>query len=72
MEREVFDLSLLRERIKSKGMRLDQLAERIGIGKWALFQKLHGRYDFKSTEIVRLAEALGIPNREIATYFFRR
>lgn len=72
MEREVFDLSLLRERIKGKGMRLDQLAERIGIGKWALFQKLHGRYDFKSTEIVRLAEALGIPNREIATYFFRR
>lgn len=72
MEREVFDMSILNERIKSKGIGLDALAVRIGIGKWALFQKLHGRYDFKSTEIVRLADALGISGREIATYFFKR
>jgi hypothetical protein len=72
MTREIFDLTRLRERMRSQGMSIERLAEAVGLGTWAMWAKLHGDYDFKSTEIIRVADALKIPGREIATYFFRR
>ncbi len=67
-----FDYSRLRERIKKLGYSVPRLADAVGMGAWALGQKLRGYYDFKSTEIITLADVLGITLSQIPAYFFQK
>lgn len=67
-----FDYTALRERIKKLGYSVPRLADAVGMGAWALGQKLRGYYDFKSTEIIALAEVLGISLAQIPHYFFQQ
>lgn len=68
--RAKFDYSLLRRRMKNKGFTLQTLAKRINMSVCTLCGKLLGNYDFKSTEIVQIADVLEIQTEDIPKYFF--
>lgn len=67
-----FDYTALRGRIKRLGYSVPRLADAADMGAWALGQKLRGYYDFKSAEIITLADLLGISLAQIPHYFFQQ
>lgn len=54
------DIELLQEKIKARGVKLEWLAERMGITRYSLRNKMTGAYQFKQAEIKALCEALDI------------
>lgn len=46
------------------------LAKRIGLSEHTVSKKLNQRAEFKSSEILKIAEVLGITCEEIGDYFF--
>ena len=51
---------MLRERISESGLKLQYIAEKLGISRYALSMKLDNRREFKTSEVATLCELLGI------------
>lgn len=51
---------LLREKIEASGLKLQYIADQLGISRAALTMKIENKSDFRQKEIVKLCELLGI------------
>lgn len=60
----------LRGKIKEVCGTQDAFAEKIGIGRVSLSQRLNNLIEFTQEEIFKSCEVLGIPLEEIPVYFF--
>lgn len=64
------DYTLLRGRIRERGLTQKELAEKIGTSEGQLCQKLSGNFVFRQDEIDRISNLLEISANEIGTFFF--
>ena len=64
------DYSKLLDRAKKLGFDQKKLAEAAGISESHFCRKLGGEYAFTQTEIITIAEILGILAEEYGLYFF--
>ncbi len=69
-DRTEFDYSRLRGRIKEKCDTQDAFAERLGIGRVSLSQRLNNLLDFSQDEMFKACDVLDINKAEIPSYFF--
>lgn len=60
----------LRAAIARNGLSAPKLAERIGIGKKAIYQKMRGETQFTQKEISAIAKVLHLSNEDMITIFF--
>lgn len=60
----------LRGKIKEICGTQDIFAERIGIGRVSLSQRLNNQLEFTQEEIYRACEVLGISIEDVAVFFF--
>lgn len=60
----------LRGKIREVFGRQDDFAKAIGINRVSLSQRLNGHLEWKTSEIAKACEVLGIPLEENASYFF--
>jgi transcriptional regulator with XRE-family HTH domain len=68
----VTDTERLKERIKKSGLKMNYIAEQIGITREGLYNKINGKNDFKATEIAKLQDLLGLSLAEKEKIFFAR
>ena len=68
----VTDTERLKERIKKSGLKMNYIAEQIGITREGLYNKINGKNDFKATEIAKLQDLLGLSLTEKEKIFFAR
>ncbi len=66
----VFDYSKLKGKIKEICGTQDEFAQRIGIGRVSLSQRLNNYLDFSQHEIKKACEVLGLLDADIPIYFF--
>ena len=69
-DRTEFDYSRLRGRIKEKCDTQDAFAEKLGIGRVSLSQRLNNLLDFSQDEMFKACDVLDINKAEIPSYFF--
>lgn len=62
----------LRGKIREVFGTQEAFAKAMGISKVSLSHRLNGKLEWKTTEIVKACELLGIPIEENAEYFFVR
>lgn len=60
----------LRGEMVKHGFTMAKLAEAIGIGKKAMWNKLTGKSDFKQSEIKKICSVLNLDNDQIIAIFF--
>ena len=60
----------LRGKIKEVCLTQDMFAEKLGIGRVSLSQRLNNQLEFSQDEIYKACDILGISPNEISTYFF--
>lgn len=65
-----FDYRKLRGKIREVYETQDKFAEKLGIGRVSLSQRLNNILDFSQKEILLACELLGIPTEECYLYFF--
>lgn len=65
-----FNYNKLRGRIVEYGYNLKTCADKMGIDRTSLSQKLNNHTSFSNRDILRLCDMLNIPTEEIGTYFF--
>ena len=61
---------LLEEKIRDSGLKKGAIAEKIGLTRSGMWQKMIGRYEFTPTEISKLCQILGISLQEKERIFF--
>lgn len=61
---------LLRERIKSSGLKLQYIADYLGISRASLAMKIENVSDFRQNEIKKLCELLHIESAEEKALIF--
>ncbi len=61
---------LLDEKIRSSGMTMVAIAEKTGILRETLYNRLNGRTEFKASEIIRISQVLNLSNVERDRIFF--
>lgn len=66
----VYDYRKLRGRIKEVCETQNNFAEKMGVGRVALSQKLNNQSEFTQYEIYRACEVLSLEKEEIPVYFF--
>ena len=64
------DYTLLRGRIRDRGLTQKEGAEKVGISEGQFCQKLSGNFVFRQDEIDRISDLLGITANEIGPFFF--
>lgn len=64
------DTKLLAEAIGNSGYKIKYLAEKMEISRQVLSNKIHGRSEFRSDEIVKLSRLLNINIEERERIFF--
>lgn len=62
--------ALLRQRIKDSGLKLQYIADYIGISRVSLTMKIENDSEFRQTEIKKLCEVLRIETAEEKTLIF--
>lgn len=62
--------ALLRQRIKDSGLKLQYIADYIGISRVSLTMKIENASEFRQTEIKKLCEVLRIETAEEKTLIF--
>lgn len=62
----------LKSLITKKGLKLGFIAEKLGIDRTSLWQKLNQNKPFKEGEVEILCKLLDIPSDEAPKYFFTR
>lgn len=65
-----WDYSKLRGKIKEVCGTQDVFAEKLGIGRVSLSQRLNNMLEFTQQEMYKACEILGIPLADITLYFF--
>lgn len=65
-----FDYTKLERLIKEKFYTKERFADKMGIGRTALFSKLTGKTQFKQSEMIKAMELLGFKKEELSAYFF--
>lgn len=55
---------LLREKIEASGLKLQYIADQLGITRFGLYKKLQDGSEFKPSQIVKLCELLRIETAE--------
>lgn len=53
---------LLRQRIKSSGLKLEYIASKLGISRYALTMKIQNETEFKVSEVQKMCDVLAIDN----------
>lgn len=66
------DTNKLRQFMDAKGYTVRRLAAVIGISHEAMYQKLSNERGFKASEIMNIADALGLSRSERDSVFFCR
>lgn len=66
----MFNYNKLRGKIKEKFQTQDKFATALGIGRVSLSERLNNTKQFRSIEISKACELLGIDSTEIGEYFF--
>ena len=66
----MYDIPLLKERISESGMPMTTVAQRSGIGRVTLYNRLNGMGDFTAPEIIGLTNALKLSNKDRDQIFF--
>lgn len=66
------DSKLLREYIKRAGLKLQFVAEQLGLSRFALQMKIDNESEFKVSEALALAELLGMSEEEMGRIFFNQ
>lgn len=61
---------MLTARLEASGMSRSEIAERLGLTRQGLYNKLIGLNEFKSSEIKLLSEILGLTPQERDLIFF--
>lgn len=64
------DLKLLQKQISDSGMTMVAIAQKSGISRETLYNKLNGQSEFKASEIVGLTKALKLSTEDRDTIFF--
>ncbi len=64
------NLSLLEKRMKDSGMTIVAIAEKAGILRETLYNKLKGLSEFKASEITALSNVLNLSSKERDKIFF--
>lgn len=70
--RTMTDSTALRQLIDSKGLKLSYVAEYIGLSAYGFSLKLNNKSEFRTGEIARLCELLGISAKQRDKIFFAR
>lgn len=65
-----WDYSKLKGKIKEVCGTQDSFAEKIGIGRVSLSQRLNNSLEFSQDEMFKSCDVLGIEKEEIPVYFF--
>lgn len=65
-----FDYSKLKGKIREVCGTQEEFAQKIGIGRVSLSQRLNNYLDFSQNEIKKACEVLGLNDSDIPTYFF--
>lgn len=55
----------LKEILQKKGLRQTDLSQELGLSKSALSQKINGLREFKQSEIIKMADYLGLTIDEV-------
>lgn len=58
------DIELLKDKIKESGLKVVSIAEKSGILRETLYNRLNGRGEFTASEIVSLSNVLGLTRAE--------
>ena len=67
------DTELLKKKINESGLRFNFIAEKMGLSRSGLYQKINGNNEFSQSEIVKLCELLNIKSiQERQVIFFKR
>ena len=70
--RTMLNQIMLREKMKEQRYNIRTLCKAIPMSEPAMSRKIHGNVDFKSSEIERIAELLGLTDAELIAIFFDR
>lgn len=68
----IWDYRILRGKIREVCGTQDVFADRLGIGRVSLSQRLNNRLEFSQDEIFKACNILGISQKEIPIYFFNQ
>lgn len=66
----MINLELLQNRIDDSGMKITAIAEKSGILRATLYNRMAGKGDFTAREIVGLTKALNLTKKERDEIFF--
>lgn len=64
------NMDLLKSKIKESGMTMVAIAEKSGILRETLYNRLNGEGEFRASEIVSLTAVLGLTKKERDEIFF--
>ena len=64
------DTKRLKDRIDQSGLKLQWIAEQLGLTRFGLYKKLSGESDFRQQEIARLSEILELSAEDRDALFF--
>lgn len=66
----MLNINLLEKRIDDSGMTMVAIAEKTGILRETLYNKLKGTSEFKASEIASISRVLGLSSHERDAIFF--
>lgn len=66
------NMELLQKKIDESGLKNYFIAEKVGIDRGSLYNKLNGKTEFTMTEIIKLCEVLRLSDSEKVKIFFRK
>jgi DNA-binding phage protein len=64
------DTKRLKDRIDQSGLKLQWIAEQLGLTRFGLYKKLSGESDFRQQEIAKLSEILELSAEDRDALFF--
>ena len=60
----------LQGKMREAGISIERLAQIVGISRTGLFNKIHGKKEFRVSEVYKVAKALCISDEELRVIFF--
>lgn len=63
-------LDALKTRVRASGLKMQSVAEKLGISRASLWKKMSGRVEFKVSEIAEISKVLNLTSDERDYIFF--